>query len=162
MKTKDFLGIEWEFDCMGCAISEGKMQAPGGFIRRTQHFCVHQDPLVPIEGFLVIASTRHIHSIAEMDDSEFNEFFWLIKDVHQGIKGVIQVEYLSMIQEESSSHFHLWFFPWTQTVIENYGKPSLSKIREIMKQHQTGSINDLKWKELEQSIAKIKAKIDLS
>ncbi len=144
---------------MGCAISDGNITVPGGFIHRTQHFCVHQDPLIPIEGFLVIASTRHIRSISEMEDAEFNEFFWLIKNVHQGIKEVTTVEYLSMIQEENSSHLHLWFFPWTQTIIKEHGEPSLSKVRAIMKDYQTGPIDNMKWKELEMSIEKIKAQM---
>jgi len=156
MKAKDFLGNEWGIDCMGCAISDELMSPPGGFIKRTQNFCVHQDPLIPLPGFLVIASTRHIHSIAEMDDIEYSELSRLIRENHQAIKEVTKIEYLTIVQEESSIHFHLWFFPWTNEVIEQYGKPSLTKIREIMADYRKQPINESAWKDLNESIEKIR------
>ncbi|MFZ5879246.1 MAG: hypothetical protein ACOY0R_07740 [Chloroflexota bacterium] len=51
MKTKDFLGKEWDITCMGRAISDNSMSTPGGFIQKTQYFCVHQDPLIPLPVF---------------------------------------------------------------------------------------------------------------
>lgn len=141
---------------MGCAISEGSMAVPGGFIQRTQHFCVHQDPLIPLDGFLVIASRRHIRSISEMRDAEYEEFSKLVRDVQLAIKEVTKVEQLTMVQEESSIHFHLWFFPWTQRVIERYGQPSLTKIREIMADLGKRPVDEIEWKELKGLINKMK------
>ena len=155
MKTKDFLGNEWDGNCMGCAISEGSISIPGGLIKRTQYFFVNQDPLIPLPGFLVIASTRHIRSISEMDDIEYDEFSKLIRDTHRAIKDVTKIEHLTIVQEERSSHFHLWFFPWTEYVIERYGKPSLAKIREIMEDYKAQTIDESEWKELESSITKM-------
>ncbi|MBK9927617.1 MAG: HIT family hydrolase [Anaerolineales bacterium] len=159
MKTKDFLGNEWDGDCMGCAISEGSASVPGGLIKRTQFFLVNQDPLIPLPGFLVVASTRHIRSISEMDDFEYDEFSKLIRDTHRAIKDVTRIESLTIVQEERSNHFHLWFFPWTQNVIERYGQPSLAKIREIMADYKTRTIDESEWKELESSITKIKDRL---
>lgn len=159
MKTKDFLGQEWDIECMGCAIRDQSMTVPGGFVKKTQHFCVHQDPLIPLPGFLVIASTRHIQSIVEMDSIEYDEFAKLIRDVHKAIKKVARVEYLTLVQEESSAHFHLWFFPWTQEVIDQYGNPSLTKIREIMAEYKMHSINELEWEKLENSITDIRKQV---
>ena len=156
MKTNDFLGHEWDIDCMGCAISDGSMRVPGDLIQKTQYFCLHQDPLIPLPGFLVIASLRHIQSIAEMHDAEYKELSNLIRNAHHAIKKATCVEYLTIVQEESSMHFHLWFFPWTQDVIEKYGKPSLSNIREIMSDYRNQPISDVQWKDLEESIEKIK------
>jgi diadenosine tetraphosphate (Ap4A) HIT family hydrolase len=159
MRTKDFLGREWDIDCMGCAISKGSMSVPGGFIQRTQHFYVHQDPLIPLEGFLVIASTRHIRSISEMQDTDYEDLSKLIRDAEYAIKEVTKVEHLTIVQEESSIHFHLWFFPWTQEVIERYGQPSLTKIREIMTDYRKRPIDEVEWKELEILIKRIKARM---
>lgn len=156
MKTNDFLGYEWDISCMGCAIGDGSMAVPGGLILKTQYFCVHQDPLIPLPGFLVLACLRHIQSIAEMQDVEYNEFSRLLGAAHHAIKKATGVEYLTMVQEESSVHFHLWFFPWTPHIIENYGNPSLSKIREIMSDYRKQPIRDVEWNELKQSIEKIK------
>jgi len=97
MKTRDFLGNEWDIDCMGCAISNRSMLVPGDFIKRTQSFCVHQDPLIPLPGFLVIASLRHIQSISEMREAEYVEFSELVRTVHYAIKDATKVEYLTIV-----------------------------------------------------------------
>ncbi|MBN1450666.1 MAG: hypothetical protein JW963_06590 [Anaerolineales bacterium] len=155
MKTRDFLGNEWDIDCMGCAISDRSMLVPGDFIKRTQYFCAHQDPLIPLPGFLVIASLRHIRSISEMQETEYEELSTLIRTTHCAVKEATRIEYLTMVQEENSVHFHLWFFPWTQEVIEKYGQPSLTKIREIMADYANRTIDEAEWKDLEKSIKKI-------
>ncbi len=142
---------------MGCAIGNGTMLVPGGFIHNTSHFCVHQDPLIPLPGFLVVVSLRHIGSITEMQESEYEEFSTLVKASHQAIKAVTGVKYLTIIQEESSIHFHLWFFPWLDFVIEKYGQPSLTKIREIMFDYRKRTMNESEWAELENTIELIKA-----
>ena len=162
MKTKDFLGNEWDIDCMGCAVANGAMSIPGGIIQKTQYFVVHQDPLIPLPGFLVIASLRHIRSIAEMSDSEYDEFACLIRTTHHAIKEATKIEHLTIVQEESSIHFHLWFFPWTKEVIEKYGSPSLTKIRDIMADLRMHTLGAMEWEELEKSITEIKAQIDYS
>lgn len=157
MKSKDFLGHEWDIECMGCAIADGSMSTPGGFIHRSQHFCVHQDPLIPLPGFLVIASVRHIRSIAEMEDAEYQEFASLMRVTHQAIKQVTHIEHLTLVQEESSIHFHLWFFPWTEEVIEKYGPPSLAKIRGTMAELREQTIHETDWATLKESIEKLQA-----
>ena len=157
MKTSDFLGNEWDIDCMGCAISAQSMSVPGGFIRKTQYFCVHQDPLIPLPGFLVIASQRHIQSISELQASEYEEFSRLVRITHHAVKEVTQIEHLTIVQEESSVHFHLWFFPWTQNVINRYGQPSLTKIREIMTASRKQQIVESEWEELQKTLVKIKS-----
>ena len=53
-------------------------------------------------------------------------------------------------------HFHLWFFPWTQDVIESYGQPSLAKIREIMSDYRGQQVSEREWEELQISTEKIK------
>jgi len=132
------------------------MLVPGGFIKKTQHFCVHQDPLVPLPGFLVIASQRHIQSISEMDEFEYNDFSQLVRMVHDAIRKGTGIENLTIVQEEGSIHFHLWFFPWAQKVVERYGQPSLTKIREIMTAYKKQPVGEAEWKELQESIEKIK------
>jgi len=156
MKTRDFLGNEWDIDCMGCAISNQAMSVPGGFIQKTSHFCVHQDPLIPLPGFLVIASLRHIQSISEMSEAEYDEFSTLVRNTHRAIKEATKIEYLTMVQEESSVHFHLWFFPWTRDVLKQYGQPTLTKIREIMAEYKKQPISEMGWGDLRESIEKIK------
>jgi len=132
------------------------MSVPGGLIQKTEHFCVHQDPLIPLPGFLVIASLRHIQSISEMGEPEYEEFSRLLRIAHTAIKAATGIDYLTLVQEEHSIHFHLWFFPWTQGVIERFGRPCLTNIREIMLSYQKQSISQAEWKKLKTSIEQIK------
>jgi len=156
MKSADFLGKEWDFDCMGCAIGNGSMKVTGGFVQKTDYFAVHQDPLIPLPGFLVIGSLRHIRSISEMQDVEYQELAKLIRAAHRAITETIHIEALTLVQEESSPHFHLWFFPWTRDVVKRYGPPSLTTIREIMSDYRREPIDAATWRELEESIEKIR------
>ena len=133
------------------------MAVPGGFIFRGEHFCVHQDPLIPLPGFLVIASFRHFHSLAEMEEAEYLEFSTLFHITPSAIKQATGVGHLTLVQEESSIHFHAWFFPWTQRMIESYGKPSLSLIRTIMSDLGNQPVDRQQWQELSDSIDKIKS-----
>jgi len=93
----------------------------------------------------------------EMQESEYEEFSRLLGITQHAIKEAIKVKYLTLVQEESSPHFHLWFFPWTQKLIERYDQPSLNRIREIMADQRKQSIGQTEWKVLERSIQKIKA-----
>jgi hypothetical protein len=91
-----------------------------------------------------------------MQATEYEEFSGLVKTTQQAIKEATAVEYLTIVQEESSIHFHLWFFPWTRNVIEQYGLPSLTIIRDIMADQRKQRIGNKEWGELEMSIERIK------
>jgi len=156
MITKDFLGSEWDVNCLGCDIASQQILVPGGFVRKTQYFCVHQDPLIPLPGFMVIASSRHIQSMAEMQTAEYAEFAQLVKMTHTAIKKATGIEFLTLVQEESSIHFHLWFFPWSQGVIEKFGRPSLANIRDIMAAYRRQPISASEWSALVETIKAVR------
>jgi hypothetical protein len=159
--TRDFLGNEWPGRCMGCVIADQSMQPPGGYIRRGQYFDVHQDPLIPLPGFLVIASRRHIHSIAEMEAVEYEEFSELLRSTVLATKKATGIENLTIVQEEYSSHFHLWFFPWSPEVIEKHGKPGLAAIREIMAGYLQKTVGAVEWDGLKMTLEQIKICLDV-
>jgi hypothetical protein len=83
----------------------------------------------------------------------------MIRKTQRAIKNAIDVEYLTIVQEESSIHFHLWFFPWSLNVIEQYGEPSLTRIRDIMADQRKQPIGESQWGELKKSFGKIKAQM---
>ena len=72
MKMTDVLSNELEIDCIGCAIADKSLIPVGGHVKETDNFILHQDPEVPIKGFLIIASKRHIKSIAQLVKLEEN------------------------------------------------------------------------------------------
>lgn len=71
----DILGRAWLGDCLGCAIGDGTYVPPGGIIRETPHFVLHQDPEVPIAGFLIIGARRHCQSISQLTRAESQDLF---------------------------------------------------------------------------------------
>jgi diadenosine tetraphosphate (Ap4A) HIT family hydrolase len=158
MRTKDFLGREWQIDCFGCGVAAGAgaMEVPGGFLAQTSHFVVHQDPLVPLPGFLVVASRRHIRRIDEMTDAEYSEFARLLRDTQRAIKEVNRVPYLTLVQEENSEHFHAWFFPWSDELIAEHGRPSLDKIRPLWAHFRSKPFSVAEWSRLEPSLEAVR------
>jgi hypothetical protein len=157
MATRDFLGKEWKATCMGCGIADGTWLPPGGLVGRTEHFCVHQDPLIALPGFMVIGAVRHIHSIAEMADAEYNDFAGLLKRARCAIATAMGPDHVTIVQEERSVHFHAWFFPWIPSVIGAYGQPSLTKIRHITEDLKQKQVSPSEWAELEMCIGRIRS-----
>ncbi len=128
---KDFLGMEWNCDCMGCSIGSGHVTPPGDIVMSTKNFVIHQDPEVPIKAFLIIASKKHIKSIAELSYEESQELFDLVYKARIALSSIKGIKEVSIIQEERSNHLHIWLLPryeWMNDKFEN----SLSTIRDIL------------------------------
>ena len=66
----DFLGNEWNYNCMGCDICSGKIQLPGGIIYDGEYCILGCDPEIPIPGFLVVNTKRHVNSFSELNKEE--------------------------------------------------------------------------------------------
>lgn len=131
MKFNDFMNNEWTCKCMGCSIGNGEIVPPGGVIAETENFSIHQDPEVPIKGFLIIGSKKHIKSISELTQEEAAELFDLVYKARIAMKNIGKIDEVTIIQEERSGHFHLWLFPRYEWMMDQFGN-SLTTIRDIM------------------------------
>ncbi|OGI19229.1 MAG: hypothetical protein A3J06_04250 [Candidatus Moranbacteria bacterium RIFCSPLOWO2_02_FULL_48_19] len=109
---EDFTGAKKEMDCIGCAITEAGKDQPG-YIIETRLFHAHQDYEIPIIGFVVLSTKRHIISFDEFTDEEAAEFIGLVREIRRAQRQVLGIETVYFIQEENNigSHFHLWFLP---------------------------------------------------
>ena len=114
VKIIDIAGKEHEINCIACSIQNGEVELPVGRIAETEHFVVEQDFGYPIEGFMILVSKRHIKSISEFTDDEQKDFIDFMMKCRNAMKEKLGVEEITIIQEEpsSSSHFHVWLFPW--------------------------------------------------
>jgi diadenosine tetraphosphate (Ap4A) HIT family hydrolase len=151
MIVKDILNKEWECHCIGCAIGSGDIIPPGGLIFETENFVLHQDPEVPIKGFLIIASKAHIRSISELNLEESRELFDLAYKARMALKNVADIKEVNIIQEERSKHFHLWLLPrydWMDDKFPN----SLSSIREMMHFSKINRKKDQNIKEILETV----------
>lgn len=131
MIIKDFTNNEWSCKCIGCSIGIGEVVPPGGIITETKNFIVHQDPEIPIKGFLIIASKKHIRSISQITPEESTELFDLVYRSRLAMKNTVDINEVTIIQEERSGHFHTWLLPRYNWMTDKFGN-SLSSIREMM------------------------------
>ena len=98
--------------------------------------------------------------MASFSEAEFREFVDLLRIGHRAIKDHAGVQHLTVVQEEYSTHFHLWFFPWTDEVMAKYGDPSLGEIRRIMRGFRTADpIQDSDWHRLLETIEQIRVDV---
>jgi len=133
VKIIDISGKEHKIKCIACAIQKNEVELPVERIGETNNFVVEQDFEWPIEGFLILASRRHIHSILDFNKDEEREFLGLLKKSRKLMKEVLGIKKVTIVQEEgsSNSHFHVWLFPWHDWMKKHGTK--LQNIKEIMK-----------------------------
>lgn len=130
MERKDILGNEIKSECVGCAIVKGEIQLPGGVIYDGKSIILASDPEIPIPGFLIITSKRHIQSFSELSSEERAEIGDTIVLAERALKYLKIAETVTLVQEERSKHFHIWIFPNQEWMQEKFGY-GLQYYREI-------------------------------
>jgi diadenosine tetraphosphate (Ap4A) HIT family hydrolase len=117
--------------CIGCLVEAGKIDAAEFVILKTNFFMVNQDLDVPIPGFLIIGSRRHVFSADEFTVEEAEEFGKLVRLVRRGMRQIFDVKTVYLFQnEDSDSHFHLWMFP-RMDWMEKFGE-KVESVRPII------------------------------
>lgn len=131
---EDFTGVKKEVTCIGCACTEAGKDVPG-YIIETELFHAHQDQEVPIPGFVILSTKRHIESISDFTDAEASEFIALARRIRQAQREVLDIENVYLIQEEDTvDHFHLWMLPrygWMKDE-EKFGR-KVGSARNVLK-----------------------------
>ncbi len=159
----NFKGKKKKVGCLGCAIEKGEI-SDKFVVLKTKYFAVEQDFEIPIPGFLILRTRRHIRSIEEFNKCERKEFIQVLIDSRNAQRKVLKVETIYLHQEEDTSHhFHVWMFPRYEWM-DNHGT-KIESVRPIMEYAR----NDLKTsdnvKSVEESITKLKnyfKKVNLS
>lgn len=134
----DFLGNEWKYDCMGCAISRGDVKIPGGIIYEGNHTILGADPEIPIPGFLIVNVKKHVNSFSELNKEERNEIGNVIAYAEKALKELDIVQEVTLVQEERSKHIHIWIFPNYSWMTEKFGK-GITHLRDISEYAQKNS-----------------------
>jgi len=147
----DFLGNHYTFNCMGCAMINHEIIPPGGFIYETNSFYLIQDPEVPIKGFLIINSKKHLKSITEFTKEERMELIELTNIAIKALKDLGITDEVTIIREERSFHFHLWIFPTHTWMNKKFGK-GITYIRDIF----SYAIDNASKKDIEETLRTIK------
>ena len=118
VKIKSIEEIEENINCISCALQKRKIKRLGGLIKETQYFDIQQDYEIPIPGFLIIASKRHIIGFADFNKKEKIEFIDLVYKLRKGMKDCLNIKYIQILFKEETiespvnpSHFHMAFLP---------------------------------------------------
>ena len=120
----DMAGKEWEINgCMSCEIANGNLVPFGGVLYQDEQFVITQDVELPINGFIIISSVRHIEKFTELTESEQIELTKLINKTLNILRnnGVTE-EFNIILEEKKNYHFHIWLMPRHKWMIEKFGK----------------------------------------
>jgi diadenosine tetraphosphate (Ap4A) HIT family hydrolase len=108
----DIRGETRALECLSCAIAQNTVEIRGGSVIRSAFFDVHQDFEIPIPGFMILTSLRHLQSVSEFTDEESAEFMQVLRAIRDLQREVLGIDTVYLHQEEDTSHhFHLWLFP---------------------------------------------------
>lgn len=131
-EIEDIKGNKKQLGCLGCAIQNGEVESPGGSIASTKYFDAHQDYEIPIPGFVILASKRHLQSVDEFTEEERLDFIEFLCRLRRTMRQALDVQVVYLIQEEDTSHhFHVWIFPRHHWMAEKFGK-KIQSVRPIM------------------------------
>lgn len=150
----DYTGAMQKFNCVACAREKGEFSL--GNIVKSKHFDAHQDYAVPIPGFVIVSSRRHIQSIDEFTDSEQKDFIKFLFQLRQSMRKALKIKNIYLFQAEDTSHrhFHVWLLP-RYNWMNKFGK-SIESIRPIINYAKNNFTAKKDVFEIEKAIQKLK------
>ena len=92
VKIKSIDDVEKDINCIGCALQRDKIKSVEGIIYEGKYFEIRQDYEIPIKGFFVISSNKHIVGFADFNNKERKEFIDLICNLRKGMKEVLKIK----------------------------------------------------------------------
>lgn len=152
----DIKGIKKKIGCLGCAMQKGEVEGRGGSIAQTKHFDAHQDYEIPIPGFMILASKRHLQSVDEFTDEEREDFIDFLCKLRKTMRRACGIQIVYLIQEEDTSHhFHVWMFPMQEWLVEKFGR-KIQSVRPIMEHARENLKTPENLKKVDETIEKMK------
>ena len=150
----NFKGQTKKITCLGCARAKGEISV--GDILKSKYFDAHQDYEIPIPGFVIISSKRHIQSVDEFTEAEQQNFIKFLCRLRAALRQALGVKVVYLIQEEDTSHhFHVWVFPRYSWMTKQFGN-KIQSVRPIMEYARENLKTASNLKNVETSIQKLK------
>ena len=136
----DILGRRWKYECMSCAIAKGELELPGGLIYEDEYITIGADTEVALNGFIIIATKKHVNSIAHLTITERHVLIDYIAKTIKALKELNITHDVTIVQEERSKHLHVWIFPNNEKYTEVFGKGvgAIKNICEYVKNNASG------------------------
>ena len=144
IKLKDLTGKEQEVNgCLGCEIAKGDLVPFGGILYKDKYFTITQDFELPIDGFIVISTIRHVEKFTDLTDEERVVLVNLINRTLNILReNQIAEEFNVILEEKQGYHFHIWLMPRHKWMIEKFGK-----VLKNIKQIQDYALENMRTKE---------------
>lgn len=124
-----------QIKCTSCDLQRGKLTTTGGVIASTDYFEARQDYAIPIAGFVVISSKRHMQSVDEFTLEERHDFMDFLHELRTRMREKLEIQTVYLVQEEDASHFHVWLFP-RYSWMNEFGR-KIKSVKPIMKWSKT-------------------------
>lgn len=143
MEIRDYTGKIHNIDgCLGCNLSNGDIHE---LLHKDDDFNVSQDFELPINGFIIIATNKHIISINELTKEQRYKLIDLENKIIELLKSYGITNNFKIILEEKN-HFHVWIMP-EYSWMKEIGKPTYN-IKEIFDYAKnnlrtTNNLNDI-------------------
>ena len=129
-KIINYRGDIKKITCLACAREKGEINL--GNIVKSKYFDAHQDYEIPIPGFVIISSRRHIQSVDEFTDNEQQDFIKLLCRIRSALREVLGIEVIYMYQrEDTCHHFHFCILSRYDWMTEKFGK-KIGSVRSIV------------------------------
>ena len=152
----DIKGNKKQIGCLSCAIQKGEVESLGGLIARSNHFHASQDYEIPIPGFVILFSKRHIQSVDEFTEEERKDFIEFLYRLRKAMRQILNIQVVYLIQKEDTSHhFHVWIFPRYDWMAEKFGR-KIQSVRPIMEYARENLKTEENLKKVEEATEKLK------
>jgi len=141
---KDLTGKEQTLNgCLGCEIANKNLIPFGGILYKDKYFTITQDFELPIDGFIVISTIKHIEKFTDLTNDERITLINLINKTLSILReNKVAEEFNIILEEKQGYHFHIWLMPRHKWMIEKFGK-----VLKNIKQIQDYSLDNLRTKE---------------
>jgi diadenosine tetraphosphate (Ap4A) HIT family hydrolase len=131
-KITDIRGKTESISCIACSIQNKEVENPGS-IAESKFFVAEQDYEIPIPGFVILISKRHLQSVDEFSGGERKDFIEFLCRLRAIMRKALKIKHVYVVQEEdtTTSHFHVWLFPRYQWMEKKFGR-KIQSVRPIM------------------------------
>ena len=83
-------------------------QPEGGWVLRGQRWAVSSNPLIPVPGWILIQTVRHVESLADLDEPEAQELGGVLRRTYRALQAVTgQDRVYSLSMGEQVRHVHI-------------------------------------------------------
>jgi diadenosine tetraphosphate (Ap4A) HIT family hydrolase len=104
-------------DCLPCAVVAGAVLPPGGIILERHGFVLTHAIDVPLPGFFVLSSRRHVESLGDLHEEEARHLGVLLRLISRAIERTLCPDRVYCCSVgENIRHLHFYFFPRTRAL----------------------------------------------